>query len=770
MEDLFFRLLFLMTHGGNSHDMVLALRRVACAAAAIRHSAGPVVRRGSSLEVYCTFRCGCGRSMYSGHPPSLQRHTVVNHSTTYIQVENITKDRTFSCLCTCLDLDPCGLDISAGYPPETPRNIYCNYTVLSEQMGEMFCSWEKGSETHLRDTSELRVSSDSKSWRPIKIEGSDPPSARFALPNGVRFISVQVATHNALGSAMSLPANYTLSNIVTPAAPVLRVPRCTSRGCTIRIRQPVKTQDLEVQYATETGLWTTDPNSNMSVALDQLFSILSLEPYQWYQFRARAKFTTGLWSSWSNVTSSWTQEEAPAKELDVWYTQHPFDFESIRLFWKPMTVSHARGKIVAYLVSVHNSQSVLEFTSNLSANATDTSVTFCAECHVTVSALNSKGMSPPAKILAYHAKASAHLDVDVKAQERGVALWWRQPEMAASYVVEWYPEGLKLHELQWLRLAGEDHRAIITGLNASECYEGAVYVLYTDGSMTWRTFRLFNTSQSVPKVGPSVKWKADATRVTLTWAELPRAQRSGCITQYTIYLEDSHEHVQQYSVQATKRTFVLEDLPVGPHNLWMTAWTSQGEGPASLKIQINIQAVDGIPVFLLVLCLLLTVPVPLLLCLCQIGAVKKRAWLLFQCFMLQVVPDPANSKWAKEYDQGKGKMHAQQSQTVLTEEEEPIVVIITDPEVVSNHNTEEVDSLPTSPSTPGQSFPTYIKSYSHKSDGSEQTQTSLDTETEQEEQFSEEEDDRLYKTEELPTIGKLTLDLVRIDWSLSENC
>ncbi|KAM9797597.1 interleukin-12 receptor subunit beta-2 isoform X1 [Syngnathus typhle] len=735
-------------------------------------SPGPVVRRGSSLEVYCAFRCGCGRSMYSGHPPSLQRHTVVNHNTTYIQVENITKDQTFSCLCTCLDLDPCGLDISAGYPPETPRNIYCNYTVLSEQMGEMFCSWEKGRETHLEDTSELRVSSDSKSWGPIKIKGSAPPSARFTLPNGVRFISAQVTTHNALGSAMSLPANYTLSNIVTPAAPVLRVPRCTSRGCTIRIQQPVKTQHLEVQYATETGLWTTDPNSqNMTVALDQLFSISSLEPYQWYQFRARAKFRTGLWSSWSNVTSSWTQEEAPAKELDVWYTRHPFDFESIRLFWKPMTVSHARGKIVAYLVSVHNSQSVLVFTSNLSANATDTSVTFCAECHVTVSALNSKGMSPPAKILAYRAKASAHLDVEVKAQDRGVALWWRQPEMAASYVVEWYPEGLKLHELQWLRLAGEDHHAIITGLNASECYEGAVYVLYTDGSMAWRTFRLFNTSQSVPKVGPSVKWEADATRVNLTWAELPRAQRSGCITQYTIYLEDSHGLVQQYSVQATKRTFVLVDLPVGPHNLWMTAWTSQGEGPASLKIPFNIQAVDGIPVFPLVLCLLLTVLVPLLLCLCQIGAVKKRAWLLFQCFMLQVVPDPANSKWAKEYDQGKSKMHAQQSQTVLTEEEEPIVVIITDPEEVPNHNTEEVDSLPTSPSTPGQSFPTYIKSYSHKSDGSEQTQTSLDTETEQEEQFSEEEDDGLYKTEEeLPTIGKLTLDLVRIDWSLSENC
>ncbi|XP_061539107.1 interleukin-12 receptor subunit beta-2 isoform X2 [Phycodurus eques] len=774
-------------------------------------SAGPVVRLGSSLEVYCTFNCECEHSMYTEHPPALQRHTVVNSSTTYVRVDNITKHRTFSCLCLCRALtpDPCGLDIWAGYPPERPRNIRCSYKVVTNQTGEVFCSWERGLKTHLKDTAELwcvschlvcaitRVSGDlPQPWPPFKIpiRGADPQSARFSVSTKVHFISVRVRTHNALGSAMSPPANYTLT---IPSAPVLERPQCTSRGCAIRVRQPLRTQHLAVQYATEPGLWTTYPHSDVPVALDQLLSVWSLEPYRLYHFRARAKFSTGLWSDWSDVTHSWTQEEAPARQLDVWYTQPPSDVKSIRLYWKPMNVTHARGKIVVYLVAVHSSESGLVYAANLSAEATSASVAFCARCHVTVSALNSKGMSPPANITAYHTKALAQLDVQVKADEHGVALWWRQAERATAptaHVVEWYPDGLKLQELHWLRLNGEARQAVIKGLNASECYEVAVYVLHSEGLMTTRSFRLLNISQSVPKVGPSVQHEVDFNRVAVTWRELPRAQRGGCITEYTIYLEDATGSVQQYSVQAAKRKFFLEDLPPGAHSLWVTAWTAQGESPVAQKVKILIRAADGIPVLPLVLCLLLSAAALLLLCVCQIAAVKRRVWLLFQRFMLQVVPDPANSKWAKECTQGKGeiKLQPQASEVVPTEEVEPIISIITDMEEVSNHNTVEAVSSPAGPSTPRWPLTTYIKG---DSNGSEQTQASLDSSATnvdylstgcQERRLAMEEEDLDEEGEEeefaqiltpLPNcsmftepvgpqiIGNLTLDAVRIDCS-----
>ncbi|XP_077440549.1 interleukin-12 receptor subunit beta-2 [Vanacampus margaritifer] len=773
-------------------------------ACAIWSSAGPAVRRGSSFKVYCTFNCDCDRSMYSEY--SRAPHAEFNSSTTYMRVDNIAEDRTFSCLCRCLDLDQCGIDILTGYPPETPRNFQCNHTVLSNETGEVFCSWDRDGKTHLRDTSEIRVTSISEnltvSWPLIKIVigGADPPIARFPVPNSVRFISVWLKTYNPFGPAVSLTANYTLSDIVVPYAPALGVPRCSSRKCDIKVWPPERTQRLEVQYATETGNWNTYPNSDGPVASDHLLSIGSLEPYRFYRFRGRAKFSTGLWSKWSNVTSSWTQEEAPAEELDVWYARPPFDSKSIRLYWKPMTVAHAAGRITAYVVAVHNSQSAPVLTSNFSANATGAEVAFCAECHVTVSALNSKGTSPPANVTVWRAKASAELDVKVKAREHDVALWWNQSEGAAAHVLEWYPEGLKLQELQWLRLGAENRSAVITGLNASECYEGSLYIFYSDGSMATRTFRLINTSQSVPKVGPSVQQEVDASRVKLTWAELPRAQRGGCITQYTIYLEDGNGHLQQYPLQATKRTFVVEDLPVGAHSLWITAWNSQGESPPSQKVKIIIHAVEKIPMRLLVLCLLLSVAVALLLCLCQIPPVKRRVWLLFQCF-IQVVPDPANSKWAKECAQEKGEMmlHAQHRDAVPTVEEEPINNIITDVEELSNHNTEAAASPPAGPSTPRRPLTTYLKSDSHESDGSEQTQTSLNSNTatanylsarrEEEEaaaaQLAEEEEEFAQMMTMMPLlpacslfsepmeaqiIGTLSLDKVQIDCSsLFEN-
>lgn len=50
--------------------------------------------------------------------------------------------------------------------------------------------------------------------------------------------------------------------------------------------------------------------------------------------------------------------------------------------------------------------------------------------------------------------------------KHSVAIYWRKAETAeqqAGYVVEWYPEGHKLEELQWIRLGSNHSHALITG-------------------------------------------------------------------------------------------------------------------------------------------------------------------------------------------------------------------------------------------------------------------------------------------------------------------
>lgn len=209
-----------------------------------------------------------------------------------------------------------------------------------------------------------------------------------------------------------------------------------------------------------------------------------------------------------------------------------------------------------------------------------------------------------------------------------------------------------------------------------------------------------------------------------------------------------------------------------------------------------------------------------------------RFWVFFQCLMLDVVPDPANSKWAKECTQEKvfmqkwiqikatlrlivsilslcpppeqGKMNLQlqlSNSTVTEEEEEPILVDVEElPKqssgiFTSKHASSQLRSMVSlspenQPTTQLYPLTTYIKSFSHDSDSSDHTQTSLDTNTTvdyisshgmgameeddlEEEQEEEEEPEGemlgFFPSQNifLDTLdfgGKLTLDAVKIDF------
>lgn len=53
---------------------------------------------------------------------------------------------------------------------------------------------------------------------------------------------------------------------------------------------------------------------------------------------------------------------------------------------------------------------------------------------------------------------------------------------------------------------------------------------------TLSTLRLMS---SVPAAVPSVLEKVEGNSVSISWKQIPRGQRGGCIINYTIYLESS---------------------------------------------------------------------------------------------------------------------------------------------------------------------------------------------------------------------------------------
>ncbi|XP_068175173.1 interleukin-12 receptor subunit beta-2 isoform X2 [Antennarius striatus] len=776
------------------------------ASCSIWSSAGPVVHRGSSFEVFCTFRCKCKGSMNSGHPPTPQSHKELNSTTIYKHIVNITKNPTYSCECDCSAFsDPCGLDISSGYPPDIPHNVSCFYNVRNNEGGDVVCFWNRVRHTYLRDSSVLWV-------RPVYRNHTVGPvtynvsskttnvsSASLRVSSLVKLISVWVQVQNQLGSEVSITVNHALSDIAVPMSPALDRPECSSRECIIRVNQSVMTQHLQIQYKAEAQTWTAYPVSGVQMSLVQAQSIVSLEPSRLYHFRARTGFSTNLWSQWSSVVSSWTQEEAPARELDVWYTEPVSDFKSLRVYWKVANISIARGKIIDYKIRVYSQSSGLVFSVNISANARSYSVPFCTNCEVTVWACNSKGLSPPARITTQHTKAKPLKDIKVKAGNHSVTISWRNPETVpkhAAYVVEWYPQGLQLEELRWVRLNRNVNCAVLTGVKHFECYEGAVCAVYDDSSVSRTRFKGVAIVESAPTAGPSVQEQVEGNKVKVTWMEINREQRGGCITSYTIYIENNSGDQWAYPIPTADRAYTLTDLSPAGYTLWMTASTAKGEGPAGQKVKFFIHEETKLP---FIVTAVVSVIALFFLCLFWTSPAKQRLWVFFRYLIPDDVPDPANSKWAKDCTQekGKNKLSLQPHDCSVTEEEEPILV---DVEELPKQNKEACTPISfsqqllpqtsliqiTEPDTPLYPPTTYIKSFSQDSESSNHTQTSLDTnipvdylashiqETMNEEQEDEDEDFPemesffpSYNTsiEPLDFGGKLTLDAVKISSS-----
>ncbi|KAM4629561.1 interleukin-12 receptor subunit beta-2 isoform 2-T2 [Polymixia lowei] len=712
-------------------------------------SIGPVIKRGSSFKVYCKFNfnsnLNCKRNMYVGN--ACKPHQQFNSTTLYLIVENITEDRTYSCQFMCGAFDPCGLDIATGYPPDIPENISCIQKVVNVEVGVVVCTWNRGRDTYLTNTSELwvRTTSGNHTDGPMNYTGSSKGSdwllASFNVSSSVQVISVEVHAHNQLGSVKSTTSIFTLNDIVMPSPPALAQAQCSSRACEIKLGQSLSTQHLEIQYRIEQQAWMNYTESGGKMNSENVRSVSSLEPYRLYFFRARAKFRVGLWSDWSKSISNWTQEEAPGQELDAWFAESSSELNSTTVYWKKLSDSNARGKIVGYVVNVRNPETGSDSTNIISADARQAPVRSCASCRVELFAQNSKGLSPPAVIPIFHKTAHPPRDVRVMADNRSVTIYWRKPETAllpTGYLVEWYPQRQQLEDLKWVRLGRNESHAVITGtseIKPFECYEGSVYAFY-ESSVGRARFMGVSTLESAPTGSPSLQELVEGDKVTVTWMEVPRGQCGGCISKYTIYIKNNSTH--SYHRLASERTYTIVDLPSASYSLWMTAWTAQGEGPRGEVVKFFIQQksqVDHLLVWIFISLIVLVV-------LCQIPPVQHRLCMLFNSFKLDVVPDPANSKWARECAEEKGRMNLQlQLSDSSLLEDEPVVADVEEmPEESSINFTQggvAIDASSrllqpsltplTEPAAPPYTQTTYIKSFSHDSDNSGHTYSSEDT-------------------------------------------
>ncbi|XP_066519479.1 interleukin-12 receptor subunit beta-2 [Hoplias malabaricus] len=757
------------------------------------------VHMGLSFHIYCVSRNDCQKKTVFQDMVQLD-HKHLNSTTVSIYIKNLTKPTTFICKCDS-DPEPCGTDIIPGYPPEIPQNLTC---VQEGELGNVNCTWKTRLKPFIQTTSHLRVQGEPPVDYTSIILHDGKLSAVFPIPASQTNFTVQVKASNSLGSESSANHSFTLNDIVKPISPNIAKVECSSITCQLH---PDNTQDIqlvEIQYKADWGSWNTLSFDHTHSS--RSWKITSLKPYSLYKFQVRWKFspTRGVWSEWSKVEAM-TDEEVPAAMVDAWYvedTKYTVN-KHIQLFWKELSKSEARGKILGYNVSVLDQEGVF-------VNHTIRSLSVpCSYCVVNIFAVNSKGKSPVRSIRVQPIDSyPLHLTVE-NVNNSSIAISWSRPASAPTlkeYLVEWYPAGRK-DQLQWIRVQPHINTSSITGLKPTVCYDIAVVYLQSDETKK-NYLNSIATWQSAPQQGPDCFATVKNDNVEIKWYEVHPDKRGGCLIKYSIYLQVVGGKISNYIVDPSKTEYTITGLALGHrYKVWISAWTKVGEGPKGNVYSFITKSggpSDEKPLVLVVsIGCIVFVTCLILLIICQFPSVHRRLSHCCHCLKPSIVPDPANSKWAKECATEKGEMKLQLylSDSSLSEEEPDTVDVHELPHeklfqretspiddrshLVSNLSISDQDQSVLSSAYQPKSSSSYIKSLSQESNSSDGTQASRNTDItvdyisthgvlSEEEEDEEEDMDVLgffpcpispFLDPLMSTGGKLTLDIVKIDCS-----
>uniref|UniRef100_A0A8C9QUC7 Fibronectin type-III domain-containing protein n=1 Tax=Scleropages formosus TaxID=113540 RepID=A0A8C9QUC7_SCLFO len=741
--------------------------------------AGPVVRLGSSFIVYCFFKEQCQHSIYRDRK---QVYDAWKHNSTSIavHVRAITENQTYTCKSSCCS-EPCGLDLLAGHPPDVPYKLNC---IQKGQFGNITCTWRIMEMIHIKDHGTAT---------PVSFPGSG--SVTFPIFGLQSSYSVWVNASNKLGTAVSPTLNFTLIDIVKPMPPNIMRVHCSSWQCVLYWSIETGAQLLQVRHRPWHGNWTTHP-------FMKNYSISGLQPFTKYDFQAKCKLspTQGLWSEWSTGISSSTDEEGISKSLITSeHVIHKLTVASHINGLQELSESEARGRILGYEMMVEDSsgRGIAEYATNNSAGFSVP----CSSCNITVFAYNAKGRSPLSHLFVLLCLFLAEPPQNVVCQplsNHSIAIFWKEPATARrvkGYLVEWQSAEGSRGVVRWKRTAPGQLGTVITeNIQPFECYRVAVHALYEHG-MRGTNFTEAYSWQSAPTLGPTPSLEVNGHSVTVTWSWIPWEHRRGCLKSYSIYVTGLREKTKQYGI--SKRRYTISGLSFGDYRLFITGRTAMGEGPpgddkvffisSQGKVTSSWEDHKGR----------------------QFTLLHRTVFLAFDrvstccyCLLPDAVPDPANSTWAKECKSYKGQMMLKHNldlnSSILSDEE---------PETVEIQEIQDIweDSIGKSGGCNGTFLPSvenswtgfqqrtlykvqparpYIKSFSQESDSSDGIEASKSTDMTPDyisshgllEQDSEElEQGQIvdffpsfsspFSGPLVPFEGKLTLDVVKVDWS-----
>ncbi|XP_054430439.1 interleukin-12 receptor subunit beta-2 isoform X2 [Pteronotus mesoamericanus] len=435
-----------------------------------------VILFGSAVSISCSLKPKQGCSRYSSFNKLIlykvhQRIKFAQAQSLSFQVSDLPLGTTlFVCKLACSSREEiriCGAEISVGVVPEQPQNLSCTQ---KGEHGTVACTWDRGRDTHLYTAYTLQLNGPNNlTWQKQCNDNCDHLDLGINLiPESSEFsYTARVIAVNRLGSASSFPTTFTFLDIVKPLPPWdirIKFINASVSRCTLWWRDEGMVLLNRLRYRPNNSRsWNMVNVTNAKGRHD----LLDLEPVTEYEFQVSSKLHLykGSWSDWSESLRIQTPEEEPTGTLDVWYVKQNIDYskQQVSVFWKNLSVSEARGKILHYQVTLLEAAGEKATLQNITEHTSWTWVIpRTKNWAVAVSAANSKGSSLPTRINITDLCGAALLAPgQVSANSEGtdtIMVAWEPPEKAASavheYVVQWrelHPGGDVWPPLNWLR-------------------------------------------------------------------------------------------------------------------------------------------------------------------------------------------------------------------------------------------------------------------------------------------------------------------------------
>ncbi|XP_004422813.1 PREDICTED: leukemia inhibitory factor receptor [Ceratotherium simum simum] len=557
-----------------------------------------------------------------------------------------------------------GTVIFAGYPPDTPQKLNCE----TYDLKEIVCTWNPGRPTALvgpRVTSyTLFESFSGKNVRFKRTEALTNESHQLLfqmLPNQEMY-NFTLNAHNPLGRSESVIL-VNITEKVCPHSPTsIKVKDINSTAVALSWRLPGnfakikflcqieinKTNSIqELRNVTIKGV----ENSSYFVAVDKL------NPYTIYTFRIRCSTETfWKWSKWSNEKQYLTTEAIPSKGPDTW-REWSSDGKNLIIYWKPLPVNEANGKILSYNVSCSSdeeTQSLSEIPdpqhkAELQLDKNDYIISVVAK--------NSVGSSPPSKI------ASMEIpNDDLKIEQavgmgNGILLSWNyDPNMTCDYVIKWCNSSRSEPCLMdWKKVPSNSTETVI---ESDQFRPGVRYHFFLYGCRN-QGYQLLRSvigyiEELAPIVAPNFTVEdTSADSILVKWEDIPVEELRGFLRGYLFYFEKGERDTSRMRslesgrsdikvkniTDISQKTLRIADLQgKTSYHLVLRAYTDGGMGPEKSMFVVTKENSVG-----LIIAILIPVAVAVIVgVVTSILCYRKREWIKETFY--PDIPNPENCK------------------------------------------------------------------------------------------------------------------------------